>query len=250
MNTHGHGNCKNCNSLLGGNYCQNCGQAAHIHRYTMRHVLHEVFHSVTHTDRSALTFLWQILMRPGEVARDLFAGKRQRYFNLFTFFVLCTAIFTLSVGFSHYYEILNTSPMHWGDKNPWKVQQQLAYELMTSHGKMLVFSFLPINSLFTWLFFRRSKLNFAEHLVYNTVVFSPYVLFIAVATLLVLADHHLAGAINSAIQLFLLVYTSIGNRQLFHNNWFLTITKTLIIRFLSLLLIWTGAIMIVMWGYV
>lgn len=86
-------NCKNCGTDLQGRFCNNCGQKAEIHALTFSHIFHEVFHAFTHADKSFLVMLKKMIVEPGKVAWEyIVEGKRQRYYNPFTFFLLVTAI--------------------------------------------------------------------------------------------------------------------------------------------------------------
>ena len=90
--------CANCNTAVvpGQNYCPNCGQKAPTPRLTLREMGMEFVHALAHVDRSALSLIWQLLIRPGVVARDYVAGRRKRYFGPFAFLVV-TVAFTSAV---------------------------------------------------------------------------------------------------------------------------------------------------------
>lgn len=88
----GEGACRNCSAPLSGNYCGNCGQAAHPHR-TMAHVFEEFLHGVIHFDTKAWRTLPMVMFRPGTLTRNYVYGKRARYISplalfLFTVFLM------------------------------------------------------------------------------------------------------------------------------------------------------------------
>lgn len=84
--------CKNCNHHLHGKYCSNCSQKAGVGRLKVGNVLHELWHNFTHTDSSAFGLLIALFKNLGKVAREYIEGKRKKYFNPYTFFLVTTAL--------------------------------------------------------------------------------------------------------------------------------------------------------------
>ena len=88
-------NCQNCNHLLSEtfNFCPICSQTTHVHRFTIKHLLHEFFHAFTHTDRGVLLLLKGLATNPGVVLKEyIIEGKRKRYFSPFTFLLIVLGI--------------------------------------------------------------------------------------------------------------------------------------------------------------
>lgn len=92
--------CPNCGAQLSGNFCQGCGQAAHLHVPSAREFLHEfVAHYVALEGK-----LWKsmalLIFRPGQLTRDYIEGKRVRYIEplrlYLTFSIIFFAIFKFS----------------------------------------------------------------------------------------------------------------------------------------------------------
>jgi len=72
-------NCLNCGARLAGTYCSDCGQKDDPHRPTFWHVVAETFESLTHADSRLWRTLWPLLLRPGFLTAEYFAGRRERY---------------------------------------------------------------------------------------------------------------------------------------------------------------------------
>ena len=70
--------CANCGSPLRGAYCQDCGQAAHLHR-SLAHLVEEVLHGVLHFDTKAWRTLPLLVLRPGVLTRRYIDGQRARH---------------------------------------------------------------------------------------------------------------------------------------------------------------------------
>jgi hypothetical protein len=46
--------CLNCENKFEGKFCNQCGQKASVNRFTVRHLLHELPHSLFHVDKGIL----------------------------------------------------------------------------------------------------------------------------------------------------------------------------------------------------
>ena len=93
--------CSNCNALArtDDKYCSKCGQEIHVHRFTLGHIFHEFFHAFTHADKGIFYLLKELLVKPGTVAREYIGGKRKKYFNPFTFFLILAGLFVYLILF-------------------------------------------------------------------------------------------------------------------------------------------------------
>lgn len=91
-----HGGCADCGAEVTGNFCSNCGQAAHVHR-TLLHLGEELLHGVMHFDGRLWRTLPLLILNPGRLTREWVQGKRTRYVSplamfLFTLFVMFFAL--------------------------------------------------------------------------------------------------------------------------------------------------------------
>ncbi|HEY6619994.1 MAG TPA: DUF3667 domain-containing protein [Steroidobacteraceae bacterium] len=96
--------------MPGQNYCANCGQKAPTPRLTLHEIGAEFVHALAHVDRSALSLIWQLLIRPGVVARDYVAGKRKRYFGPFAFLVVTVAFTSAVIAISGFQAVTTDAP--------------------------------------------------------------------------------------------------------------------------------------------
>lgn len=91
-----HATCADCGAEVAGNFCSNCGQAAHVHR-TLLHLGEELLHGVMHFDGRFWRTLPLLIINPGRLTREWVQGKRTRYVSplamfLFTLFVMFFAL--------------------------------------------------------------------------------------------------------------------------------------------------------------
>ena len=155
--------CKNCNASFEGKFCSNCGQPASIHRLTIRHFLHELFHAMTHADKGFLLLARELLIRPGYVAREYVDGKRKKYFNPLSFLVITAAISAFVTYKSGYFEAMSHRPatasaQHREPPNEsmlavYKAFGESARSAINNQKFLDLFLIFPSMSVFTWLLF-------------------------------------------------------------------------------------------------
>ncbi len=95
----GHGGCLNCGAAIDGNYCAQCGQAAHLHR-SFGAIGHDLAHGVLHFEGKIWTTLPELALRPGHLTRRYIHGERAKFVSPFALFLfsafLMYAIFSLT----------------------------------------------------------------------------------------------------------------------------------------------------------
>jgi hypothetical protein len=93
--------CKNCEAVLVGRYCMNCGQAADVHMPSTGELIHEALEGLTHSDsRLWRTLLW-LWFKPGTLTNEFFVGRRMRYLPPFRLYLIISVVFFLMLSFSH-----------------------------------------------------------------------------------------------------------------------------------------------------
>jgi len=182
-------NCPNCHTALQGkpNFCPNCSQKQPMHRITLGHFFHEVFHAFTHTDKGIFHLLKGLATKPGTVAREYVEGRRKKYFNPFTFFLIVMGLFVFSNTFFRNIPehtdpnpaVLARIPTEAGKQQYITVMERVnkSSVFFNRHGNIVAMIAVPFMALLTWLFYRRRKYNYAEHL-------TAFVLFVAFSNLI------------------------------------------------------------------
>lgn len=182
--------CANCGAAIDPSYkaCPQCGQKTAIHRFTVPHFLHELFHAFTHADKSVVMLARELIIRPGTVLKEyIIEGKRKKYFNPFTFLIIV-------LGFS----VFMNSVFHPLQKNSYFTAERVQAEKSVKKQKLLqtfnekqqkinafvekrsnivTFVIAPIMAFAFWLVFKGKHLNFAEHLVSYLILTSMLSLF-------------------------------------------------------------------------
>jgi hypothetical protein len=223
-------NCLNCATILTAddNFCPTCGQKTDTHHITIKHIFHEFFHSFTHADKGFLGMIADLAIRPGIVATEYIAGKRKKYFNPFTFFLLCIGLVVFS---SHTFNAIGepqkANPAIVAKLPTEKAKRQYialitrtnnATEFMSKNLNLLTMLALPYYTFFFWIFFRRRGYNYAEIMV-AYMMFSSFTGLLTAATVIPLlsrlkTDPNLMY-VTGAIFILVFIYISWALYQFF-----------------------------------
>lgn len=86
--------CANCGAAMQGEFCHECGQSIHSVLKPMHHMVEETIETVLHIDGRIVHTLPPLLLKPGFLTLEYFAGRRVRYIAPFRLmFVLCLLSF-------------------------------------------------------------------------------------------------------------------------------------------------------------
>ena len=91
--------CKNCGAATSGNFCQQCGQATHLHVPSAFEFLHEFVGHYVALEGKLWKSLKLLLFKPGFLTREYIEGRRVRYLEplrlYLTFSIIFFALFKL-----------------------------------------------------------------------------------------------------------------------------------------------------------
>lgn len=182
-------NCLNCGYTLNNRFCAQCGQKADTHRITVKHFLeHDLLHGVFHIEKGIWFTIKETFTRPGKAAMDYISGKRISYYNIF---YLLLVLIGLNILVFHYIqEFRNGATEIQADKDGVKL-----LDFFKANIKYLILSFIPLFALNGFIFFRRLKLNFAEHHIISGFV----LLGCTIIALLINLQGLLPAAYNASI---------------------------------------------------
>jgi hypothetical protein len=161
--------CVNCDAAIlhGQNYCANCGQKAHTPRLSLREIGTEFVRAVAHVDRSALSLILQLLVRPGTVSLEYVSGKRKRYFGPFAFLVVNVAFTAAVIAISGFQVVRASSP-------------NAVADFLQRHINLLFFVEVPLIALCCCIVGIRDRYNYSEYLVLASYTAGMNILFFAV----------------------------------------------------------------------
>ena len=154
--------CLNCTAPVTQNFCPNCGQKSSTHRYSIKHFLaHDFVHGIWHVDKGILFTLKALFTRPGHSVREFIQGKRVPYFSFVTLILLILTVSSLIAPYAHF----NMSDLM---PEGGKAAMSSTEKFISEHPKLILIVTIPIYSLLSFLWFRKAKLNYSEHLVLNS----------------------------------------------------------------------------------
>lgn len=177
-------NCLNCDEPLSANYCGNCGQKATTHRYSLKHFIeHDLIHSIWHVDRGIFFTIKELFTQPGHSIRGFIDGKRANYFPYLTLIVLL-------VGMDHFlteFTSIRLADLITESNKAFMTEFEKFYE---HYPKLFILSTIPIYSFFSFLWFRKAKQNFTEHLILNSYKAAAEIIIGLVFTLICVCYHN------------------------------------------------------------
>lgn len=156
-------NCINCGQELTGKYCANCGQAADTHRYDFKLLIKDFFDVFYKFKSSIYHSIRMSFSHPVQSINNYLTGKRIDFYSPFryVFFISVVNSFLLINSVS-----LTTIPVQPDDPFTEKF-----IKLYLGNMSIIDMFEIPIISLFTFLLFRKRKLNYPENLVANCFIF-------------------------------------------------------------------------------
>lgn len=242
--------CKNCDTPYSDryNYCPNCSQKSKLHRLTFHDIVHEAIHYFTHADKGLFQLIRDLFTKRGLVAYEYIEGKRKKYFPPLNFFLLIAAVFVFVATqgtdqtpvdiFKEHPEINQIS-------DPAEREQVIgiygrkvkASHFTAKYSNLLAMCSLPMTALIFWLFYKKNKYNYIEHLVAGIYMTGICILVYALVILPLSFVFHFEG--NPAILLFFavqLLYFAVFYYGFLRKTTKLQLAKALGVSFINLLL--------------
>ena len=153
--------CLNCSNQFDGKFCNECGQKASTHRFTIHEWFHEIPHSIFHVDGGFFYTFKNLCLRPGNMIREYLDGRRKTYFSPFLYLLIMCGIF---IVVNHF---VSDSSNY--EKEITDLKSAGAY-LVANYYKVIIVAMILPMSLSSFLIFYRSGFNFAEHLVISAFI--------------------------------------------------------------------------------
>lgn len=140
-----------------------------IHRITMRRFLRSIPEAFE-IERGVVYTLRRLGTQPGHLILDYLGRWRYHYVPPFRLLLVTTAMVLIILNYSSgvrafvagVQEALSDGPSE--EANRFQRMQ----ELVVQYHNLILWMYLPIGALFTLLFNRHGRLNYAEHLVFHT----------------------------------------------------------------------------------
>ena len=194
--------CKHCKTIGEGNFCAGCGERFNPKRLSLGAIVSEAFHFFTHLDHGFPYTLKKLFTSPGKMQKEYVEGSRQKYQKPFSMFFLCATIAALAI---YWINLLLIKHFDAGDTEE--------ADFFHKYWVILQVLMLPVYALITYLFFKRSKLNYGEIMVFQLYLFSFLFIVLSLIHLLKFIFPHLQ---TRYIELpVIIIYTAITNLNFF-----------------------------------
>jgi len=158
-----------------------------IERFTMRYIFHSLL-NIFNLEKGLFHTIYQLIIHPGKALRSYLFEDRTHFMKPFSFLLLSITLAVIAlINIQHIEkglekqlntqrtEQLNRSPQ---DDKEEKIQRafniyiQQASIIYSKYLNVLLILFIPIVSIFSYLFFRKDKMYYAEHLIANSYIMS------------------------------------------------------------------------------
>ena len=169
-------NCLNCEELLQGNFCIQCGQPASTGRITFKETFKHFLSSTLSMEGPLLLTIHHLIISPGLVFKEFIEGKRKKYYKPVPFYVLLTASYIITRALIDYDPLEGQmgSLGQQGSEDANKGRE--AARFMVDNINNIMFFLVFSIALNLKLFFRK-KYNLAEYTSIGLFITGLYILF-------------------------------------------------------------------------
>jgi hypothetical protein len=86
-------NCLNCNAIVHSKFCSECGQLNSEPNISLKELLHDFLHDLTHFDGKFFATSKYLIFKPGFLSTEFMRGRRASYLHPVRLYVFTSAIF-------------------------------------------------------------------------------------------------------------------------------------------------------------
>ncbi|MES2346670.1 MAG: DUF3667 domain-containing protein [Pseudomonadota bacterium] len=97
-------NCPNCEAVVSGHFCSNCGQEAFLHHASTREFLHEFVGHYVALEGKLWGTVMRLLFRPGALTLEYIKGRRVRFVQPLRLYLTLSLIFFALMKFTSGFE--------------------------------------------------------------------------------------------------------------------------------------------------
>lgn len=172
-------NCKNCNAIFTGSYCNTCGTPSSLKRIDKHYISHEVFH-IFHLEKGFFYTVKEMFVRPGETAREFIEENRSRLMKPVPFLILTALIFVLTANLTHADQLFNKQGKSMSILS--KGYAQIVNWMIIHHnyGNLISGFFTAVSCT---ILYKKFKYNFYETLIMICFVIGLNTLLLSVGNL-------------------------------------------------------------------
>lgn len=155
--------CANCNNVVKGNFCNQCGQSIKISRINLSHLIEELELNLFHIHKGMFFTVKELLIRPGYTIKAYLNGKRVQYIKPFAFLLIWGSLYGLVM---HFFNVYPDSEMNKQD-NPF-FDNNVIYNWYYTHYSIIQLFIIPFYALSSYVLYQKRNYNYIEHLVIHS----------------------------------------------------------------------------------
>lgn len=223
-------NCKNCKNSINENFCSNCGQRTTVSAINYKTLISEFQNQIFQINRGFLFTVKELIVRPGHAIQGFIGGKRKPYYKPLSFLLVSITIYIfvsylLDVD-SFIADFLKSFKEGFDNANQendkFKLTDNGIIDWLKTNQTYLVFVFVPIYSLASYLVFFKTKYNYYEHLVLQLYITGQQFIIITLFTCAFFFNHEILiiATLVSSVLYSLFVYWQFFKGKSFLNIFF------------------------------
>ena len=229
------GNCLNCNSMVEGNFCSNCGQKFQPTKLPIKEFLEDAVETLFNIDNRWFKTLKDLFIAPGKVTREYIEGKRAQYLPPLRIYLSISIVYFLLV------QLIDSNQIFFINFSD---EEGTTGDLATVI-QYLLFFMVPVLALFGKLFYRKRKAYYVEYLILSFHIHTIWFVLLMVELSTIWLDANfqdswieiLSMVISAPAQLGTFVYMVIYLKRTFEESWLLSIVKTFGIMILYMIVL-------------
>ena len=169
--------CLNCNSIVKGKFCSECGQSINVTRINYLHFIEELQFNLLHINKGMVYTVKALLTKPGKSIKEYLSGKRVQYIKPFTFLLIWGSIYSLIVHFFNVYPDFEVNkPINEVDNTT--LNYTSFYNFYYGHYSLILLAIIPFFALASYIVYRKNGYNYMEHLVTYSYIHGAKVIII------------------------------------------------------------------------
>ena len=232
--------CKNCEQQLQGKICHVCGQKHYVRRWTLSELGGQFFAQLTNLEKGFLYTAKMLFVDPGQLIHDYWNGKTIPYYNPFRYMII---LITINIIIS---ASLGIDDLLQEQLQPAAVEESVsseridyADEQLGNWMNFLVLLLVPVTSLLTFFLFKKSKKNYAEHLIMNSFIFGHQGLYSSFTQFIFYTFPSLMKGYLIFNFLIGLIYNTYAYTKTFKETWWRVLLKSLLIGITGIIVFFT-----------
>ena len=170
--------CLNCQEVVSGNFCSNCGQKFQPTKLPLKLFLEDAVETLFNIDNRIFKTLRDLFFKPGKVTREYIEGKRAQYLPPLRIYVSISIIYFILV--------------QWSDSNQiFFINFSDEESTISDLGTIIqyaVFIMVPVFALFTSLFYRKRKAYYVEYLILSLHIHSIWFVLLIIELFTIWVD--------------------------------------------------------------